>query len=81
MTIPRAGSTAHTQFGRLFSPLSRFFYWILQFIHDWGMSWSWSIVVLTIFVRIVLIPLTWRQIKSMRAMQALAPEIKALQEK
>ena len=38
-------------------------------------------MVLTIIVRIVLIPLTWRQIKSMRAMQALAPQIKALQEK
>ena len=38
-------------------------------------------MVLTIFVRIVLVPLTWRQIKSMRAMQALAPQIKGLQEK
>jgi YidC/Oxa1 family membrane protein insertase len=65
----------------LFSPLSKFFYWILEFIHGWGVSWSWSIVILTIFVRIVLIPLTWRQIKSMRAMQALAPQIKVLQEK
>lgn len=66
----------------LLSPLSDFFFYILKFIHEnLGISWSWSIVVLTIIVRIVLIPLTWRQIKSMRAMQALAPEIKALQEK
>ncbi len=65
----------------LISPLSDFFFYILEFIHGWGVSWSWSIVVLTIIVRIILIPLTWRQIKSMRAMQALAPEIKALQEK
>jgi YidC/Oxa1 family membrane protein insertase len=65
----------------LLSPLSHFFLSILQFIHGWGISWSWSIVVLTIFVRIVLVPLTWRQIKSMRAMQALAPQIKELQEK
>ena len=62
-------------------PLRDFFFWVLQFIHGWGISWSWSIVVLTIFVRVVLVPLTWKQIKSMRAMQALAPEIKALQEK
>jgi YidC/Oxa1 family membrane protein insertase len=67
--------------GNLLSPLSDFFFRILEFIHGWGISWSWSIVVLTIIVRIILIPLTWRQIKSMRAMQALAPEIKALQEK
>ena len=48
---------------------------------DAGISWSWSIVLLTVIVRIVLIPLTWRQIKSMRAMQALQPQMKALQEK
>jgi YidC/Oxa1 family membrane protein insertase len=65
----------------ILSPLSNFFFYILSLIHGTGISWSWSIVVLTIIVRIILIPLTWRQIKSMRALQALAPEIKALQEK
>jgi YidC/Oxa1 family membrane protein insertase len=66
----------------LLSPLSDFFFFILEFIHETlGISWSWSIVILTVIVRIALIPLTWRQIKSMRALQALAPEIKALQEK
>ncbi len=62
-------------------PLSSLFHWIILHIHSLGISWSWSIVVLTIIVRIVLVPLTWRQIKSMRAMQALAPQIKELQEK
>ncbi len=66
----------------LFSPLADFFFSILKFLHEnLGISWSWSIVLLTVIVRIVLIPLTWRQIKSMRAMQALQPQIKALQEK
>src|SRR3990170_651214 len=65
-----------------FSPLADFFFYILKFIHEnLGISWSWSIVLLTVIVRIVLIPLTWRQIKSMRAMQALQPQIKLLQEK
>jgi len=66
----------------LFQPLSDFFFWVLRFIHEnLGLSWSWSIVVLTVIVRVVLIPLTWRQIKSMRAMQALQPQIRAIQEK
>lgn len=66
----------------LFSPLADFFFYILRFLHEsLGISWSWSIVLLTVIVRIVLIPLTWRQIKSMRAMQALQPQIKALQAK
>jgi len=78
----------------LLSPLSNFFFSILKFLHGghlqagstnvWvggRISWAWSIVVLTVIVRVVLIPLTWRQIKSMRAMQALQPQIKELQEK
>jgi YidC/Oxa1 family membrane protein insertase len=66
----------------MFSWLSDFFFSILQFLHEnLHVSWSWAIVLLTVIIRIVLIPLTWRQIKSMRAMQALQPHIKALQEK
>jgi YidC/Oxa1 family membrane protein insertase len=62
--------------------LSDFFFVILRFVHgNLHVSWSWSIVLLTVIIRVVLIPLTWRQIKSMRAMQALQPHIKALQEK
>ena len=65
-----------------FSPLSDFFFWILRFLHEnAGVSWAWAIVLLTLIVRIVLIPLTWRQIKSMRAMQALQPQLKELQQK
>ena len=66
----------------ILSPLSNLFFSILKFLHvSLGINWSWSIVLLTVIVRIVLVPLTWRQIKSMRAMQALAPQIKALREK
>ncbi len=64
------------------SALSNFFFTILEFLQETlGISWSWAIVVLTVIIRIALIPLTWRQIKSMRAMQALQPHIKLLQEK
>jgi len=71
----------------LLKPLSNFFFTILAFLHGGAetthpfMSWAWAIVVLTVIVRLVLVPLTWRQIKSMRAMQALQPQIKELQEK
>jgi YidC/Oxa1 family membrane protein insertase len=62
--------------------LSDLFFWILKVLHNsLGVSWAWAIVLLTVIVRVVLVPLTWRQIKSMRAMQALQPQIKALQEK
>jgi YidC/Oxa1 family membrane protein insertase len=46
-----------------------------------GLPWAWSIVVLTVLVRIALVPLTVRQIHSMQSMQAHMPEMKAIQQK
>jgi YidC/Oxa1 family membrane protein insertase len=55
---------------------------ILDFFHsNVGLPWAWSIVALTILVRIVLVPLTVRQIHSMQALQAHAPEMKEIQKK
>jgi YidC/Oxa1 family membrane protein insertase len=55
---------------------------VLQFFHDnVGLSWGMSIIALTVCTRALLIPLTYKQLKGMRAMQALQPQIKALQEK
>ena len=55
---------------------------ILDFFHgSVGLPWAWSIVALTILTRIVLVPLTVRQIHSMQSLQAHAPEMKAIQQK
>jgi YidC/Oxa1 family membrane protein insertase len=54
----------------------------LNWIHETiGVSWAWAIILLTIAVRILLIPLTVKQQQSMRKLQALQPEIKKLQAK
>ena len=55
--------------------------WALIHIHSVIGSWAWSIVVLTIVVRILLVPLTVRQIHSMQNLQAHAPEMKAIQQR
>ncbi len=54
---------------------------ILNFFHDAGLSWGGAIIALTIAMRTLLIPLTYRQLKGMRAMQALQPQIKEIQAK
>jgi YidC/Oxa1 family membrane protein insertase len=55
---------------------------VLQFFHDnAGLSWGMSIIALTVVTRALLIPLTYKQLKGMRAMQALQPQIKELQAK
>jgi YidC/Oxa1 family membrane protein insertase len=66
----------------IFQPLIDVFQSVLIFFHTTlGGSWGWSIVLLTISVRAVMIPLTLKQFKSMRALQTLQPEMKALQNK
>jgi YidC/Oxa1 family membrane protein insertase len=55
---------------------------VLTFFHDdAGLSWGGAIIALTVSVRALLIPLTYKQLKGMRALQALQPQIKELQEK
>ena len=55
---------------------------VLQFFHDdVGLSWGMSIIALTIVTRAVLLPLTYKQLKGMRALQALQPQLKEIQEK
>src|ERR1700737_1890377 len=66
-----------------FSPLISAFEWVMVFIHDHlvGGSWGLAIVGLTVVIRAVLAPLTFRQLKSMQEMQRLAPQIQALKAK
>jgi YidC/Oxa1 family membrane protein insertase len=59
---------------------------ILRNVLDWlhgsiGLSWAWSIVALTVIVRLLLVPLTVRQIHSMQNLQRHAPQMKELQKK
>ena len=66
-----------------FSPLISFFESIMVFIHDnlVGGSWGLAIIGLTVLIRAVLVPLTYRQLKGMQEMQRLSPQIAALKEK
>jgi YidC/Oxa1 family membrane protein insertase len=66
-----------------FSPLITLFESIMVFIHDnvVGGSWGLAIIGLTVIIRAALVPLTFRQLKSMQEMQRLAPQISALKEK
>ena len=64
------------------SPIENALAWLLEHLHDTvGLSWGWSIVALTIIVRICLVPIMVKQIHSMQRMQAHMPEMKALQQK
>lgn len=66
----------------IFQPLIDVFESVLKAIHSTiGGSWGWSIVLLTILVRALLLPLTVKQFHSMQRLQRLQPQLKAIQTK
>ncbi len=55
---------------------------VLNWFHsNLGLSWAWSIVATTVAVRMLLVPLTIRQIHSMQSLQKHAPQMKEIQKK
>lgn len=65
----------------IFQPLIDVFESVLKFFHGGGISWGWSIVLLTVCVRAILVPLTIKQLRNMQKLQQLAPQLKAIQAK
>ena len=66
----------------IFQPLIDVFETVLKFFHNsLGVPWGWSIVLLTVVIRAILLPLTLKQFHSMQALQRLQPELKAIQNK
>src|SRR6266705_5093750 len=55
---------------------------VLNFFHSsLGFTWAWSIVATTVVVRMLLVPLTIKQIHSMQSLQKHAPQMKEIQKK
>jgi YidC/Oxa1 family membrane protein insertase len=64
------------------SPIENVLTVLLEWLHaTGGLSWAWSIIALTLVVRVLIVPLTVKQIRSMQHLQAHAPQLKALQQK
>jgi YidC/Oxa1 family membrane protein insertase len=68
--------------GGLLSPIENVLTEVLVWLHETvGLTWAWSIVGLTVLVRILLVPVAVRQIHSMQSLQMHAPEMKAIQQR
>jgi len=66
----------------IFSFLGRPLLWALLWTYDNVVgNYGWAIVLLTLVVRIVLFPLTYKSTVSMRKMQALNPQMQAIKQK
>ena len=69
-------------FADILQPLESAAESILLFLHDdVGFGWGMSIVGMTVIVRLAIVPLTIRQIRSMNALRELQPQIKEIHAK
>ena len=76
---PTAGRVMHLAWGPL-DYLARLLLWVLVKIHSLGLSYGWSIIVLTIIVRLLFYPATAKANTSMKKMQQVQPKLKEIKE-
>lgn len=67
--------------GALWDSFQQIIFEVLRYIEGYVGDWGMSIIVLTIFVRLLLMPLTIKQTRSMYELQRIQPKIKELQKK
>lgn len=67
--------------GGLFGPLVEVLGAGLMMVHGWGVPWWLSIVILTLVVRAALLPLTVQQVRSVRRLQELRPELEGIRKR
>lgn len=53
----------------------------LDFLHNYIGNWGWAIVVMTLIVRIILFPLTYKSMISMNKLKDLAPKMKDIRDR
>jgi YidC/Oxa1 family membrane protein insertase len=58
-------------------PLLRSLKWVNTYVGNYG----WAIIILTFFINVILFPLRHKSVVSMRKMQEIQPEVKAIQER
>lgn len=73
--------TFYGWFSFISEPFAKFLFIVMKFFHFMTGSWGFSIILLTVFLRLLLYPLNAWSIKSMRRMQQLSPQIQAIQAK
>lgn len=73
--------TYHGWFAFISEPFAKFLFFFMKICYNFTHSWVLSIIFATIILRVLLYPLNTWSIRSMKGMQDVAPEIKAIQER
>lgn len=76
-----SAQTFHGWFAFISEPFAKFLFILMKFFYQITGSWAFSIILLTIALRVMMYPLNAWSTKSMLRMQQIAPEVTAIQEK
>lgn len=76
-----ASQSFHGWFAFISAPISKFLFIVMKFFYFLTGSWAFSIILLTVALRILLYPLNAWSSKSMLKMQKISPEVTKIQEK
>lgn len=61
--------------------LSKPIFWLMSFIHSVVGNWGWSIILVTLLIKILFYPLSAKSYKSMAKMREVTPRLQALRER
>lgn len=64
-----------------FTFISKPLFKVLEWFHDHVGNWGWAIILLTIFIKLMLFPLSYKGMMSMQKLKDLAPKMKEIKEK
>jgi len=91
--VAYAGAKSYTQMEKIdaelpgtidfgfFTAIAKILLFILQWLHMYVGNWGWAIVIMTLLVRMLVLPLNMSTFKSSRKMQKLQPMVKSLKER
>ena len=65
----------------IFTAIAKPLFWVLNKIHSMVGNWGWSIILLTILIKLLFFKLTEKQYNSMARMRKLQPRIQTLKER
>ncbi|GLQ00422.1 membrane protein insertase YidC [Methylophaga thalassica] len=65
----------------IFTIISEPLFWVMEWLHKMTGNWGWSIVLLTVLIKLVFFKLSAASYRSMAAMRKLTPKLASLKER
>ena len=62
-------------------PISKLLFWVMDKIHSLVGNWGWSIILVTLLIKIIFYPFSDKSYKSMVKMRDLQPKLQALKDR